>query len=160
MYQLVTIYWGFVSGETEKNVSGFTVDTVRETLRNEIHALRELINERDRRYEREWQAVSKSTEVAMTSAQKAVEKAEAAVERRLEGMNEFRGSLADQARLLMPRSEAESRMTEMSKQLAMLSSRIDRGEGRGSGLNQGWGYLIGAIGAIGGIIAIFFALSK
>ena len=149
-----------MSGETEKSVSGWTTDTSREALRAELQSLRDLMNERDKRYERERESIEQSTRVAMSSAQKAVEKAEAAVEKRLEGMNEFRGSLADQARLLMPRAEAESRMLEMGKQLAMLSSRIDRGEGRSGGLNAGWGYLVGGVGLLGGLIGLFFAISK
>jgi hypothetical protein len=99
-------------------------------------------------------AMEKATQTALNGAQRAVEKAETAVEKRLEGMNEFRGSLADQARLLMPRAEADSRISALTEQIKELASRIDRQEGRGSGLNAGWGYLIGAVGLIAGLIAL------
>lgn len=93
-------------------------------------------------------------DLRFNTSQRAIEKAEAAVERRLEGMNEFRASLADQARLLMPRLEADSRISALAEQIRNLESRIDRQEGRGSGLNAGWGYLIGAVGLIAGLIGI------
>jgi Flp pilus assembly protein TadB len=104
-------------------------------------------------------AMEKATVAALAAAQRAVEKAEIAVEKRLEGMNEFRGSLADQARLLMPRGEADSRINALSETLKELASRIDRQEGRGSGLNAGWGYLVGAVGLVAAIIAIFLKLA-
>lgn len=94
-------------------------------------------------------------EVRFQGTQKAIEKAEASVDRRLEGMNEFRASLADQAGRLMPRAEADNRFSGINEQLKDISSRIDRQEGRGSGLNAGWGYLVGAVGLLAGLIAIF-----
>lgn len=123
-----------------------------ETLREHLTALLE--SERGKNEVR-FQSMERSTSTALAAAQRAVEKAEVAVEKRLEGMNEFRGSLADQARLLMPRAEADNRFSGINEQLKDISSRIDRQEGRGSGLNAGWGYLVGAVGLLAGLIAIF-----
>jgi len=38
-------------------------------------------------------------------------------------------------------------------QINDLKSRLDKGEGRTKGLGDGWGYLVGAVGAIVGIVA-------
>lgn len=105
-------------------------------------------------------AMEKATVAALAAAQRAVEKAEIAVEKRLEGMNEFRGTLSDQASMLMPRAEAENRLTTLSERVAALSSRIDRGEGKGSGLSAGWGYLVGAVGLLGSILSVAYAVLK
>lgn len=105
-------------------------------------------------------AVQRETAAALAAQQRAVEKAEASVDKRLEGMNEIRATMADKDRLMMPRAESENRMLAAEKEVAALSSRLDRGEGRGSGLSAGWGYLVAAVGLLGGIIAIFYALSK
>lgn len=105
-------------------------------------------------------AMEKATAAALAAAQRAVEKAEIAVEKRLEGMNEFRGTLSDQASMLMPRAEAENRLTTLSERVAALSSRIDRGEGKGSGLSAGWGYLIGAVGLLGSMLSVAYAVLK
>lgn len=40
-----------------------------------------------------------------------------------------------------------------------LKSRLDRGEGHSGGLRDGWGYIVGAIGLIGGLIGIFLYLA-
>lgn len=105
-------------------------------------------------------AMEKATVAALAAAQRAVEKAEIAVEKRLEGMNEFRGTLSDQASMLMPRAEAENRLTTLSERVAALSSRIDRGEGKGSGLSAGWGYLVGAVGLLGSVLSVAYAVLK
>lgn len=130
----------------------WTVETLREHVAELMTAERE-------KNEVRFQAMKESTTTALAAAQRAVEKAESAVEKRLEGMNEFRGSLADQARLLMPRAEADSRMAQLAEQLKNLASRVDRQEGRGSGLNAGWGYLVGAVGLLGGLMALVFKLA-
>jgi len=88
-------------------------------------------------------AAEKATAAALNAAQRAVEKAETASERRFDGVNEFRAALSDQQNTLMPRAEAMSRFTAVEEKVTGLSSRIDRGEGRGSGLSAGWGYLVG-----------------
>jgi len=126
-----------------------------ETLREHFTSLMKLESDKN---DVRFQAMKESTTTALAAAQRAVEKAEGAVEKRLEGMNEFRGSLADQARLLMPRAEADSRIYALGEQLKDLASRIDRQEGRGSGLSAGWGYLVGAVALVGGLIAIAIKL--
>jgi len=55
----------------------------------------------------------RAVEAALASAEKAVTKAEVATEKRFEGVNEFRATLADQAATLMPRAEAEIRFASL-----------------------------------------------
>jgi hypothetical protein len=103
-------------------------------------------------------AAEKATGAALDAAQRAVEKAETASEKRFEGVNEFRAALSDQTSSLMPRAEAESRFHAIESKIDALASRMDRNEGRGSGLGAGWSYLIGAVGLIGSLIAIVLVL--
>lgn len=53
-------------------------------------------------------AQEKAVAAALAAADRAVAKAEAASERRFESVNEFRGTLLDQARTFMPRLEYET----------------------------------------------------
>jgi len=46
----------------------------------------------------------------------------------------------------------------LSDKIIALTTRMDRGEGRSSGLNAGWGYLIGAIGLAATVISIAYSL--
>ncbi len=108
-------------------------------------------------------AQEKLVSAALESAVKAVTKAETASEKRFEGVNEFRAALSDQQRNLMSRTEASALLQGMQDKLADITTRIDRGEGRGSGLQAGWGYLVTAIGLLLTILTIggiAFALAR
>jgi hypothetical protein len=97
-------------------------------------------------------------------------KAESAIEKRFDSVNEFRASLADQARLLMPRQEAESLLKSLTEKLEtglkVLADRVDTqsaqlisSAGKKSGIESGWGYAVGAVGlvlAIASFLALFF----
>src|SRR5678816_4050574 len=72
-----------MSGETEKQVSGWTTDTLKEYLES-------LIEGNDVRYEQRFVAQESATKYAQEKA------------------NEFRGSLDDVGKKQMPRTEAEA----------------------------------------------------
>jgi len=133
-----------LSGETERHISGWTTDTLKEYLEARIV-------EADKRYQQRFDAQEAAQKYAQEKA------------------NEFRGSLDDVGKKQMPRTEAEalikasaertgSELNAINQKVDMLISRMDRNEGRGSGLNSGWGYLIGGVGLIVLIITTFFAL--
>jgi hypothetical protein len=86
--------------------------------------------------------------------QKAIERAVDALETRLAGMNEFRQALTDQGASMMPRQEADARLNSLSAQLGELRARLDRGEGKGSGLAAGWGYLVGGLGLVAAVVSL------
>jgi hypothetical protein len=75
-------------------------------------------------YNRRFEDLDTKTTLALTAADKAVNKAETATEKRFEGVNEFRQTLADQASRLMPREEALSKFENMLKDIAALSKDI------------------------------------
>lgn len=139
--------------------SGWTVDTLREFLQKQLDDQRLLLDERYATQTKALDAAFKAAEQAVTtalaSAEKAVTKAETAAERRFESVNEFRQTLTDQAATFMPRAEAETRDTALADKLDALATRLDKSEGRGSGLNAGWIYLLAAIGAMGTIFTIY-----
>ena len=74
-----------------------------------INALIALMDERDKRYQGIFAAMKDRTELALAASEKAIIKAETATEKRFESVNEFRGSMKDQAALLMSRAEAEAK---------------------------------------------------
>lgn len=88
-------------------------------------------------------AVKEATQAALTAAKEAVVKAENASEKRFEGVNEFRQTLSDQAATFISRSEFNA-----------LKERLDRGEGRSGGLNDGWKWLL-AIAALAVPVVLF-----
>lgn len=122
-----------MSGETERNISGWTTDTLRE------HVLA-LINSNDKRYQQRFDAQEAANKYAQEKA------------------NEFRQSLNDIGSRQMPRTEAEALAKTNSEKIDQLQARMDRNEGRGGGFAAGWGYLVGAVGLIAVLIAIFIAV--
>lgn len=88
-------------------------------------------------------AVKEATQAALTAAKEAVVKAENASEKRFEGVNEFRQTLSDQASTFISRSEFNA-----------LKERLDRGEGRSGGLNDGWKWLL-AVAALAVPVVLF-----
>jgi hypothetical protein len=170
-----------VSGETEANISGWTVDTLhshllalmadmKDTLRQEIARERDFANVRlddlraatrnqsddririlDERYATQtkaldaaFKAAEQAVAVALANAEKATQKAEAASERRFEGVNEFRKALSDQTATFIPRAEYDASFAALADRVASnaarvdslelrLTSRLDRGEGADTG---------------------------
>jgi hypothetical protein len=59
----------------------------------------------DKFFETKYQALAKLMNEKFSHINKATEEAKRIMEHRLEGMNEFRGALKDQASLMMPREE-------------------------------------------------------
>ena len=101
-----------------------------------------VFNERDLRYQQRFQA-----------SEDALKEARGALEKRLEGMNEFRSQLSDQAATFVPRREAEQAAGANSEKIAALTTRFDQQQGARVGLSSGWGYLVGGIGIVVGCIS-------
>lgn len=153
-----------MAGETEEKPSGWTVDT--------LHALmRGLMGEADKRYEQRFisqqeaiqaalLAQKEAVNAALVAADRAVVKAETAAEKRFDNVNEFRGAMADQAAMLMPRVEAETRLQAMAEKLADITDRLNRSEGKGQGVAASWGILVAAGGIVIGIVGVVLAIVK
>ncbi len=143
-----------MSGETEKHISGWTVDTLHEHLQREISDQRTLLDERyatqTKALDAAFAAADKAVQTALLSAEKAVAKAETAAERRFEAVNEFRGQLADQATTFMPRNEADVRLGAMDEKVDRNAKDIASLQGRALAL-AGIGALIG--GALVAVIS-------
>lgn len=105
-------------------------------------------------------AQEKAVTAALAAADRAVAKAETASEKRFESINEFRGALADSARLLMPRSEAEQSFRSMTEKLDELTTRVNARDERGRGLSQGWLFLVAAIGLVATVVGLVAFFSK
>jgi len=93
-------------------------------------------------------------DTALAAADRAVTKAEMAAEKRFESVNEFRASLADQQRTLMPRSEAEILFKQLGEKVDFATQKLVTNDAQKSGLKDGWAYLIGGLGIISLIVTI------
>lgn len=145
------------TSNTEKgeNIVAFTwtVESLKEHFTT-------LMRETDRRYEERFIAQEKAAKDTLTATKEAILKAEAAAEKRFEGVNEFRQTLSDQASTFMPRIEAVQRADNNTEKIIDLSSRLDRMQGHTLGISTGWAVLIAAIGAIGTLVALASILMR
>lgn len=102
---------------------------------------------------------------ALIAMEKAVTKAEVATEKRFDGVNEFRQSLADQAKIakereadFMTRREYAAQHEAMILQISELAKRLDRNDGRRDGVGLSASTLFSIISAVGVVIAIAFGI--
>ena len=128
-----------MSGETEQNISGWTVDT-----------LHELVNVR-------FDAMEKAVDAALAAAEKANDKADTATEKRFEGVNEFRDQLKDQAATFITRVEVDARDRGLNSKIDDLKESRSRSAGGVGALREGWSVLIGLILVA---IAVYAALPR
>jgi len=127
--------------------------------------LRELLDERDRRYESRFAAQERAadaalaaqkelTSAAFASAEKAILKAEEAQRAYNERSNEFRDALDDQNKRMLPRTEAEAQLAALDNKIADTAADVaSLRESRSSieGSRDQTMYLMGIM------LAVFFA---
>ena len=120
----------------------------------------QIINANDKRYSERFDSSEKAVSAALAAAKEAVTKAEVAAEKRFESVNEFRNTLSDQQRNLMPRAEIDILVKALNDRADSNENRIIRMESKGVGTAQGWGYAVGVIGLVAAVIAIIFRFSQ
>ena len=150
-------------------VAGWSLETAIDYLLAVVNerdvGIRELINGNDRRYSERFTAIQHTIEVglssqkaeiglALTSSDRAVLKAETAAEKRFESVNEFRNTLADQQRNLMPRAEVNVMMGALESKVDALVKQIEHLQAERMGIKGGWGYAAGVIGLVIALFAI------
>jgi hypothetical protein len=110
-------------------------------------------------------SVKESIALALSAAKEAVNKAETANEKRFDGVNEFRATLADQQRLLIPRMEVDVIIKALEGKIATLNSAVAdhntrilsisvASANKSEGLTQGWGWAVGVIGLVLTLLSI------
>lgn len=100
----------------------------------------------------------KAVKAALASSELANTKAETNADRWRSASNEWRQAMDDREVKFMPREEYRQAHNSMMERLGVAEARIAANENRGVGLKQGWGFLVGALGAAAGVIGIFLAL--
>lgn len=130
-----------------------------------------MLDGQERRFNERIESLTKSIELSLHAAEKAILKAENATERRLEGLNELRAVTEDRAKEFIPRAVAEALTQRLGERIDALAeryaeridelqSRLDRLEGTRTGLSTGWQVLLAAIGGIGVITMIVYTLAR
>jgi hypothetical protein len=154
-----------MGGETEKEVSGWTVDTLAEhivaLLQEHEKRFEQRFAERDHRYEQRFVAQEKATSQALTATVEASKVLETTAKEWRESSNEWRGAMTDRERNYLPRSEAAvlekqnaERIEGIVGRLEKIEDRVTGREERGVGGRAAWGYVVGIIGALIAIVGL------
>lgn len=106
-----------MSGETEKEVSGWTVDTLHEHMNTTIENVFIVMNDRK-------EAGDRALLTALQTVKEATEKSEAATEKRFDNVNAFRAQLNDQSRTFMAVDLANSQFEEVRRLINSNDERV------------------------------------
>jgi predicted transcriptional regulator len=139
--------------DAPKPSGGWTVETAMQ------HVLA-LIGANDHRYEQRFIDAERAVSYALAAAKEAVIKAEQAAEKRFESVNEFRNTLSDQQRNLLPRSEADRAFAAMAEKIRALEKQHDTLVAERLGVRGGWGYAVGVIGLVITLFSLFMVLFR
>lgn len=127
--------------------------SLREYVDVRILALREEVNLRFTDQE-------KAVQAALTSTKEAITKSEASNDKRFDSVNEFRSSLSDSARLLMPRIESERMHQATHQNIEDLTKRMIKFEEQGRGSHQNWQTIVAGAGVLIPILSLLYYLTK
>ena len=142
------------------DVQAQIIEALRSHMVAVIEAHKELHRARDQHVESMFVAARDAVSAALAAADRAVSKAELASEKRFEGVNEFRSALNDNARLLMPRSETEQRITALDEKLIDLTKRQASIEERTRGKGEGWQGIAMIVSMVASLVAIGVVLTR
>ncbi len=106
-------------------------------------------------------AAKELVSTAQTAADRAVQKAEVASEKRFEGVNEFRGAMEDMQRGLMPRKEVEVLLTGLEAKIngvdakiSLIAANINEVRNQKVGVAAGWGWAAAVVAMVVAALAM------
>jgi hypothetical protein len=149
-YYILRVY---MSGETQKNESGWTVDTLKEHVTQRF-------DDNQKAIDAALVAQEKAVAAALAATKEAINKAEVATGKRFESVNEFRAQLADQSNTLMPRQEYTVQHKALESKLSDLTDRINIADGKIKGAQLTSGKIYAAIGGAVAIISIIVVIAN
>jgi hypothetical protein len=122
-----------MSGETEKNISGWTVDTLHEHTLTLVNGVVKLFESREKALFDKIMSVEKESEAALRSANVAIDKSEKSIEKRFDGVNEFRKALGDQTVEFVRKTEVEIRFNAVASDITVLRAAVNTEAGKDAG---------------------------
>lgn len=123
-------------------------------LRDEKFAsIQTQFRERDVRVEQTARDTKVAVDAALQAAEKARTSSNDAFDKSISKSETATTKQIDQLAVQM-----NSSTSGLMIQITDVKERLTRIEGKGEGMNAGWGYLVGAVGLLGAVIAIFFAV--
>ena len=105
-------------------------------------------------------AQKESVTIAMTAADRAVTKAETAVEKRFENSNEWRTTVETLQRTYMPRTEWQQADGTLNGKINDLVKRMDIRDSMTKGESQSWTKIGLAVSILANVVLMFYEFAK
>jgi hypothetical protein len=106
------------------------------------------------------EAEKKVTSARFDSAREAIVKADAATEKRFDGVNEFRAQLTDQALTFLPRETFEQILGQYDAWRSTVESRLNMQAGQAAGSDHLIRMMFLAIGAMAAVLSIVVVIAN
>lgn len=133
---------------------------LKELFESQIANVNTLIDANDKNYNQRFENVIQATTAALNAADRAVNKAEFASEKRFDAVNEFRATLADQQRNLMPRNEVEILIKGLNEKIDSLNITTISRQSKDTGQKEGIGIVALVAGVVSIVVEILFRFVK
>ncbi len=121
-----------------------------------LAAFKDLMEERDKRYEQRAHFQDEAVEIAQDASKEAIEKAEKATEKRLETLNELRGVVVDQSADFSRKAEVKLLIDGLEKRVDVMAGIVNTREGHGGGIKDTIMYVLAILGPLVAAMAIFY----
>lgn len=139
---------------TEETFCSQDGSDLKELFNSQIQQVNVLINANDKNYNQRFDNVIEATKNALAASDRAVTKAESASEKRFDAVNEFRATLADQQRNLMPRGEVEILIKAINEKIDSLNITTISRQSKDTGTREG----IGTVALVAGLISTLIVI--
>lgn len=122
-------------------------------IETDLRAYKEMMGERDLRYTQRAQSQDDTVALALSNANRALEKADMVLEKRLDNLNELRGIVGDQSKEFARASEVSLSLKALEDRQVRVSELVQQMTARGGGMRDLWGYIIAALAVVGTLVA-------
>jgi len=123
-----------------------------------LAALDERVTALDRRVCEAAAAQDKLAETTARTTTLALDKASAAIEKRLDALNELRSMVKDREAAMATRESLDAQIALVSAEVRANRERLGLIEGKGAGVSLAWAVFAGAVGVAATLIGVVLAL--
>jgi hypothetical protein len=124
-------------------------------VQKQVGNLRDLHDEKFAGVQKQFEAIDRRTDLALQAAKElVVQQNVSAAQSAAKQEASFSKQIDAQGMLLQTTAKG------LDDKVTDIKDRLTRIEGKGEGVSASWGWLIGAVGLLASLIAIFFALSR
>ncbi len=134
-------------GEDDGKRCNARISSLETKVASELNRIEMMFKERGSQYDERFRTQQEALKVATD-----------AMNKRLDGMNEFRGALLDQSKQTMPREEYNRAHSAVLDRLNIVESDVKAARAKGEGISMISGVIYSLVIAVGSAVGVWIAL--